>query len=335
MRRTVVGLACVTFLLGLIPLVRADAPQDQPPQRVLTNKVLKLTVYLPDVDKGYYRGVRFDWSGLIARIEYKKHVLFNEWKTPHKADDPEGALGTAEEFGITGPPGFKDAQPGETFIKIGVGELRKEKDEDYNFMHPYPLISTGEWRYTASNAVAEFTQTLKTDSGWGYRYVKRLALDGDKPAFTIAHELHNTGTRAIETDVYCHNFVIVDEDPIGPSYRVRFGFPARLPAKHSLGDLAEVAEKSLLVRRELTNKTFYVQLEGLTDRAAENVFTIEHAKSRLALRVKGDTPLSRFNVWATRTALCPEPFVAIKLAPGAQMKWASRYELLELDSTKK
>jgi hypothetical protein len=329
------GLVCLAFLIGFALPASADTPKDEPPQRVLANKALKLTVYLPDVDKGYYRGTRFDWSGLIARIEYKKHVLFGEWKTPHKADDPEGALGTAEEFGITGPPGYKDAQPGETFIKIGVGELRKEKDADYSFMTPYPIVSTGEWRYTTSNAAAEFTQTLKTDSGWGYRYVKRLALDGDKPAFTIAHELHNTGTKSIETDVYCHNFVIVDGDPVGPNYRVRFGFPARPPEKHQLGDLAEVTDKSLLVRRDLGGKTFFVQLAGLTDKAADHAFTVEHTKSRLALRVTGDTPLSKFNVWSIKTALCPEPFVAIKLGPGETKKWSSRYEVLELDAGKR
>jgi len=328
------GLACLACFLLLPWFSSADEPTDGPPRHVFANKAIKLTVYLPDVDKGYYRGVRFDWSGLIARVEYKKHVLFGEWKTPHKPEDPEGALGTAEEFGILSPPGYKDAKPGETFIKIGVGELKKEKDDNYFFMTPYPLVTTGDWKYTKKNNAVDFEQTLKTDSGWGYRYIKRLALDGDKPAFTIAHELHNTGKKAIETDVYNHNFFIVDDDPIGPNYRVRFGFPAKAPEKHELGELAEVGAEGLVVRRDLGNKTFYVQLDGLTDKAANNHFTVEHLKSRLALCVTGDTALSKFNVWSIKTALCPEPFVAIKLSPGETMKWSSRYEIQEMGAKK-
>jgi hypothetical protein len=335
MKRLAASLPCIALLSLLAPAPGADTPKDEPPQRVLANKAIKLTLYVPDVEKGYYRGVRFDWSGLVARVEYKKHTLFAEWKTPHKPDDPEGALGTAEEFGIQSPPGYKDAKPGETFLKIGVGELRKEKDEDYFFMTPYPIATTGTWKYTTTNTSAEFEQTLAAESGWGYRYVKRLRLDGEKPAFTIAHELHNTGKKRIDTDVYCHNFIIFDGDPIGPNYRIRFGFPARAPENHQLGDLAEVTDKGLAVRRELGDKTFQVRLDGLTGKAADNTFTVEHARSRLALRVVGDTPLSKFNVWSIKTALCPEPFVAVKLDPGESMKWSSRYEIAETDARKR
>jgi hypothetical protein len=334
MSRTVLHIACLGCLgLGTL-LSRADEPKDEPPtQQVLSNKSLKLTIYMPDPDKGYYRGVRFDWSGLVARAEYKKHVLFGEWKTPHKPDDPEGALGTAEEFGVKAPLGYADAQAGETFVKIGVGVLRKEKDEDYSFMRPYPIASA-TWNVKADKDSITFTQSVQHDAGWGYRYVKRLGLDGDKPAWTISHELQNTGKKAIDTDVYCHNFFICDGDPIGTNYRIKFGFPAKPPEKHQLGELAEVGEKGLVFRRDLGDKTIYAELEGLTGKTADHNFTVEHTKSRIGLRVVGDTPLSGFHVWAIKTALCPEPFVAIKVAPGESMKWSTRYEVVELDAKK-
>jgi hypothetical protein len=41
----------------------------------LSNQFLKVTFFLPDRDAGYYRGTRFDWSGLISRVDYAGHPL--------------------------------------------------------------------------------------------------------------------------------------------------------------------------------------------------------------------------------------------------------------------
>jgi len=37
------------------------------------NGVLRAKVYLPDGEKGFYRGMRFDWAGVMASLEYKSH----------------------------------------------------------------------------------------------------------------------------------------------------------------------------------------------------------------------------------------------------------------------
>src|SRR5689334_67880 len=115
------------FALGGLPEALRAAPAasgDDPlsyPHAVLTNGALTLTVLLPDASRGYYRGSRFDWSGLVARAECGGHSLFAPWKSPHDPTDPEGAFGTAEEFGMKGPDGYTEAKAGETFLKIGVG----------------------------------------------------------------------------------------------------------------------------------------------------------------------------------------------------------------------
>ena len=73
-------------LLALASLgLRARA--EDPPRVVLKNDIATLTVLLPDNRKGYYRGSRFDWHGIVSKVEYAGHTLFNEWKTPH---DPNG-----------------------------------------------------------------------------------------------------------------------------------------------------------------------------------------------------------------------------------------------------
>jgi len=47
------------------------------------------------------------------------------------------------------------------------------------------------------------------------------------------------------------------------------------------------------------------------------------------IRITGDTKLKELHVWAIKTALCPEPFVEFNIAPGAEVKWSTRYELFQ------
>src|SRR5438309_5820121 len=51
------------------------------PEAEIDNGVLKVRFYLPDARKGFYRGTRFDWSGVIGSLEYKGHRYYGPWFT--------------------------------------------------------------------------------------------------------------------------------------------------------------------------------------------------------------------------------------------------------------
>ncbi len=57
------------LFLGFIP------PDDFPSAKI-TNGLITATLHLPDAQKGYYRGTRFDWSGVMPSLEYKGHQYF-------------------------------------------------------------------------------------------------------------------------------------------------------------------------------------------------------------------------------------------------------------------
>lgn len=46
------------------------------------NGAVRALVYLPDAERGYYRGSRFDWSGQVGCLEFKGHTYFGVW-FPH------------------------------------------------------------------------------------------------------------------------------------------------------------------------------------------------------------------------------------------------------------
>ena len=51
----------------------------QVPHAAIANARIRAALYLPDAQSGYYRGTRFDWSGVVASLEWKGHTYFGQW----------------------------------------------------------------------------------------------------------------------------------------------------------------------------------------------------------------------------------------------------------------
>ena len=65
------------------------------------------------------------------------------------------------------PLGWDEAKPGGTFIKIGVGVLRKVEG-NYNRYFPYEVVDPGKWSVRKQGDSIEFTQELSDpNSGYG------------------------------------------------------------------------------------------------------------------------------------------------------------------------
>jgi hypothetical protein len=240
--------------------------------------------------------------------------------------------GTAEEFGtatspVAGPLGYREAKPGQTFLKIGVGELEKIDEPRYRFTQRYKIVKPGTWEVTARKDGIEFRQEMSQPAGYGYRYVKKISYltGGDAPGFRISRTLTNTGTKRLETDHYAHHFMTVDGDPIGPNYTIRFGFPATIRGEDLLGDLAAVRDGALVFRKPLENASIFAELAGAP--AEQHRITVSHAPSGVSLKITGDRPLTKCNVWSVKTTICPEPYIEVKLDPGEAATWSTTYQI--------
>src|SRR4029079_562375 len=118
----------------------APALAEDYPHVVLKNDKLKFTVYEPDAAKGFYRGTRFDHAGVFGNVEFAGHKIFGPWKDKHDPANHDDIIGPCEEFGLQSPLGYDDAKVGGTFLKIGVGELEKPKEEKYSFANKYKVV---------------------------------------------------------------------------------------------------------------------------------------------------------------------------------------------------
>lgn len=315
----------VGFFLSRFAFHSHAAETTTPPSTEIGNDEIKIAIYLPDAEKGYYRGSRFDWSGLIQRVDYKGHSFFGDWKTTHDPLNYEDANGTASEFSMTSPLGYAEAAPGEDFIKIGIGKLRRIDRSAYLFSTNYKVSQPFPWEIEQGKDWIEFRQTASEFRGFAYQYVKRIEIDSAKPVFTISHTLKNTGSKKIETDHYCHNFTIIDDDPIGVHYRLEFPFGVK--ARRSLKGIAETRDKQLVFVKNLTTGSLFTELDGPEPIPEHNDFIIRNVQSDASIHIQGDKAPYKINFYAAPLAVCPEPFIEIVVDPGQTYSWRDTYTL--------
>ena len=304
------------------------------PQAEISSGSVRAKLYLPDPERGYYRGSRFDWSGVIADLRYDNHSYFGVW---FKHYDPllhDAITGPVEEFRSGDAPagnalGYEQARAGGTFIKIGVGVLRKPDEKPYAFSRAYEIVNHGKWVSRPQRDRVEFRQDLDDGAGFAYRYEKTVRLAANRPELMLEHKLRNTGRRAIETDVYNHDFYVIDGQPTGPEIIVGFPFEAR--AKDDLKGLAEVKRRELVYLRELQEgQSAAADVIGFTESVADNNIQVENKKSGAGVREIGDRPLTRLHLWSIRTTVCPEAYIHMKIDPGQEFKWTIRYQFYTL-----
>ena len=292
---------------------------------------------------GFYRGTRFDWSGTISSLRYKGHRFFGQWfvrRDPGVRDiqfDPAsngyvaGAasanIGPVEEFST--PIGYNEAAVGGTFLKVGVGFLRKPQEERYGAFNPYEIVNGGTWKVRKEPSRVEFTQELADQSGYGYVYSKTVSLTKDKPELVLEHSLRNTGRKVIETLVYNHNFVVLDDRPSGPDFVIRFPFD--ITAARDAQGLVETRGREVVYLRELQrDERAMIPLLGYGASAADYDITIENRRAGAGLRIRGDRPLARLMFWTIRPTRSPEAFIQLRAEPGSEFTWRISYELYSL-----
>jgi hypothetical protein len=319
-------------MVRALPLVLlAATAAAQYPSARFHNELIEAKVWLPDPENGYYRGTRFDWSGSISSLKFAGHEYFGEWQ---KSDDPylhDHITGPVEEYRTDGKGlGYDEAKPDGTFLRIGVGICEKPAEDDYRWTHSYKVKDPGRWSIRKGENWIEMEQeVIDESSGYGYRLTKRLTLTPGKAELVIDHALTNIGTKPIETEVYNHNFFVIDNQPTGPDFRVRFPFEAI--ADRDLKGYATVAGKELTYSKTLPEGASIVALlSGFGGATSDHAFVIENGAVKAGVRMQADKPLAKLQFWSPRTTLCPEPYIALRVKSGQSDRWTLRYEFFEL-----
>jgi hypothetical protein len=316
------------LVLFLCSVLKAS---DVPPEAEISNGLIKAKILLPDTDHGYYRGTRFDWDGVVESLTFQGHNFFGKWFDHYEPTLHDAIMGPVEEF-RTGDTaiGYDEIKPGEFFMKIGVGLLKKLDNDKYSQFRTYPLVSPGKRVVTPESDRVMFEHDLADGHGHAYEYRKTLRLALRKPELIIEHSLRNTGTKAIDTSVYNHDFYMIDNQPAGPSYRITFTFAPQ--AKNDLKDIVEIEGKELRYKRELqpSGESLFTPISGFNDKPTDNDITVENATAKAGVREIGNRPLSDINFWTIRSTVCPEAYIHMHIEPGKTFTWKITYRFYTL-----
>jgi hypothetical protein len=333
-----------TGLVLVAAVVAATGPEaSDHPRATLSNGKVEAHLYLPDAERGFYRGTRFDWAGTVARLDANGHTYFAPWfvKVDPKLRDVEfdpalggwvagpasANIGPVEEF--RAPIGYAEATVGGTFLKVGVGMLRKPEEGEYRFFNRYEIVNGGLWSVRQAADRVECVHELTDASGYGYLYAKTLRLPAGRPELILEHTLRNTGRKPIETPVYNHNFIVINGHPTGPDFVIKV--PFEIAPARDRGGLAETRGKDVVYLREIQgDQRAMVPVAGFGGTAADYDIKVESAKARAGVRITCDRPLTRMVVWSIRPVRSPEPLIDVRVEPGSEFTWRITYEFYDL-----
>lgn len=308
----------------------------------------RLTVEIAQPGTLYDR-TRFDWTAFITQITLDgKHIFcVPEDYDPEKGT---GGIGLCNEFGIEAPIGYDEIQPGEAFPKLGIGLLKKANDAPYNFFRPYQIIQPFPIHVEAQPNSVRFTVEPLPCRGYEARLTKTVGVHDNQ--LEIAYRLENVGTQVIATHEYCHNFIGIDNKPVGPDYVLQFPYPVQfaddipamrenvpspmrgLPAEELDQQIREYIRASrsnlniqgqTLSLHAIPEKPFYCRPAGFSA-TEEPQWQLTHLPSGVTMREYDDFAPWRVAVWGVGHVISAEIFVDIRIEPGQSQEWMRRYE---------
>lgn len=312
------------FLFLLLFFIWAEGLNAQEfPNAQISNHSIQAKLFLPESEIGYYRASRFDWSGLIYALEFKGHSYFGQWFEKYDPYLHEAVMGPMEAFDPLGYVGDE-----KTFTKIGIGILERIDTLPYHFSKPYPIVDHGVWNVETSENQIEFSHQLSKGS-FPYQYKKTIRLVEDK--LIMDHVLINDGEFPIETEVFNHNFFVIDDQTIGPGYVVQVPFQIEGDTS-ALGDFAEVRGNEVHYLKQLqgSDRARIRQMSGFNNSSDDYQITIENRDSRAGVKITSDRPISKMILWSEPRAICPEPYILVKVFPSESFTWSIIYEFYTL-----
>ncbi|MCD1261496.1 hypothetical protein B5M42_022085 [Paenibacillus athensensis] len=295
---------------------------------VIESSRLRVEIDEPGV---LYRGSRFDWTGFVRQVTLTEggHTYCSmENLLPGIGS---GGIGLCNEFGMFEVFGYEEAQPGEAFVKAGVGLLTKLDDQPYDFLQPYPVAAPFPIRMQQEADNVRFVQDALPCSGYAFRLEKQLRVaDG---GLTISYALHNVGERVLDMEEYTHNFLATDMRQPGPDYALRFCRAVTPEPWICKGTLEMLQFDGSDIRWNYPAEAMFacrLSGEAGADEAAY-YWELTNAASGVGVRESGSAPVGRLALWGVPHAVSPEVFVNVKVEPGQSQRWSRTYAFFRLE----
>jgi hypothetical protein len=311
---------------------------------ILHSGRLEVEIALPGT---VYRRTRFDWTSFITQVTLDGQHTFC---VPEDYDSQKGTggIGFCCEFGNEKAIGYVDARPGEFFPKPGIGLLVRPGEGAYNFFHDYEVARPFPIHIESGPDFARFTVDPLDCQGYAVRLVREMRVMENRLEITCT--LENTGTQAIHTHEYCHNFTGIDCQPVGAGYHLQFPYPLQfedmsesyrsflpkplqkitphfvlkqLVASQMVNDVLSVSGGD--VRWKWTpKKSFFGRPLGFF-KTDQPQWKLVYEPTGVRAQESDDFSPARVALWGAAHVISAEVYVDIDLEPGQSQTWTRRY----------
>lgn len=222
----------------------------------------------------------------------------------------------------------REAGAGQFFPKIGVGLLRQRPEGGaYDMWKHYETeafpteVSVSGNRVTyrqgprpCLDVAAELTRTVET-----YRNT-----------VTIVTKLKNVGKRTLIPEEYHHNFVAIDDYPVGPGYELEIPFDGDLAAMEEstvriedyrtpVTDVIKTSGQRVLWKHDMTGTAFHKATKGnrILD-CPRYWWRLSHENSPATVEEHMYFVPSGLVVWGIEHCICPEVYGQWHVEPGGE-----------------
>lgn len=256
-------------------------------------------------------GPRFDNTAYVAGIKSDGREYLGQW-------------GLSDEFGMLGVGvlGYDQAAAGASFLKIGVGKLKRIDPKPYDFTRRYPVTDfrTPHVDRGRDTLTLGLSDALR-DKSYAYKYIKRYRIDTRFRVIVIEYELTNTGTKPWKFEHYNHNCIKIGDTAIGSAYYVQTEFP--VIGKISRG--FSYSGKRIVLTGRPRDEMYYVMTSDRPAPRENNRITVGLGHNETWVRITNDFPLARFAVYADQRGVCPQAFHQAELKPNRSATWKRVY----------
>ena len=283
-------------------------------KHILKSECLEVDLFVPH---STYTGVRFDWTGLITQVTFEGKHTYCTSETM-KDEMGTGGIGLSNEFGIYTPVGYYEIQPGQKFMKIGVGLLTRPDGGPYDFFRKYELNPFMKELKLEKDSI-EFYMDAIPCNGYAVDLKKVISVSGNR--LKIEYSLINKGEKPIFTEEYTHNFLSINRNDIDSKYHLEIKSPVEYGYRQ--GDM-RISDTSI-TWDETPNETFYCRsIEKCNFDSLR--WELTHDTEGVGVREYGDFPADLVAVWGMAHVVSPEIYCRINVKPGNTQEWTREYE---------
>lgn len=273
---------------------------------------IKICNNFDDLEKIY--GPRFEALGYVSSIKKGgKEFLTKE--------------GLIDETGIKtpfGPFGYFETPIGDTFVKVGVGEIEKIQENNYRFHFKYNVKNRSVIKAEKSSLAVKFTEEMLGHNYYKYTYTKEYSIDPNNSNLNIKYKLENRGEKALITEQYNHNWFHLGGEG---NYSLKVNTsPIAIFDEPCDSDvfLLDSVSNTIDIPIPFKKPSFVNYTRNASPQNNELLLSRSGDSSKVA--IKGDFVASHVAVYGQEDIVCPEIFVKINLQPGDTYSWLRFYE---------